>query len=113
MLIQDFRRMSIVAKKIADRCDNLARESEHRQNVQWRGKPYTVDWGFNFDEEISCFKPFVRVCDQNRIPLAWPIDSSETDGEVLVAIVGNHLIALEVTDEWPSTLPEEWLKEQV
>jgi hypothetical protein len=114
MLVQDFRRLSIVTKKVVDRCEDLANNSRHKQDVQWRNQPYVVDWGLNFDEQH--FKIYVCCTGfgSEREMFVWPSVSGdpESDGDVLVTIIGNRLASLEMTDEWPSVLLTEWLKEQ-
>lgn len=107
--------MSGVAKKVADRCDGLVKNSRHRQSAPWRNRSYEVCWGLNFDEQH--FKIYV-YCTNDSEPkfqetFAWPSSGSpESDGDVLATTIGNHLAALEATDEWPSTLPGEWLLEE-
>ena len=115
MFVQDFDQMSIVAKTVADRCDGLVKDSRHGQSVLWKNRSYEVCWGLNFDE--LQFKIYV-YCTNDSEPkfqetFVWPNSGSpESDGDALAARIGNHLAALGAADEWPSTLPGEWLLEE-
>ena len=115
MQIQDYRRLSIVTKKIAEQRDALCRESVHEQSVTWKGNFYTVSWRLSFDLitnryniEVSC------LCYKDAVGLfTWPKNvQREIDANILREKITAKLTTLELTDEWPVTLPIDWLKNE-
>lgn len=113
MQVQDYRRLSIITKKIAEQRDVLCQKSVHEQTVTWKGNSYTVSWRLSFDLisnrfniEVSC------LCSKNEAGLfTWPKSvQREVDAAELKDTIARKLMSLELTDEWPVTLLPGWLK---
>lgn len=105
MQIQDYHRLSIITKKIAEQREVLCQESVHEQAVTWKGNFYVVNWRLSFDLisnrfniEVMCLSSFKN---ENGL-FTWPKNvQREIDANVLRE---------KITDEWPIVLPVEWLK---
>lgn len=113
MQVQDYRRLSIITKKITEQRNSLCQESFHEQTVTWKGNSYTVGWRLSFDLisnrfniEVSC------LCSKSEVGLfTWPKSvQREVDAAELKDTIAGKLMSLELTDEWPATLPPEWLE---
>ena len=94
MQIQDYHRLSIITKKIAEQREVLCQESVHEQAVTWKGNFYVVNWRLSFDLisnrfniEVMCLSSFKN---ENGL-FTWPKN-------------------VQREDEWPIVLPVEWLK---
>ena len=114
MQIQDYRRLSIITKKIAEQRDALCRESHHEQMVAWKGNSYTINWRLSFDLISNRFNIEISCLPSSGGELGmftWPKNvQREVDAATLKDTIKVKLMSLELTDEWPVTLPIDWLK---
>lgn len=87
MQIQDYHRLSIITKKIAEQREVLCQESVHEQAVTWKGNFYVVNWRLSFDLisnrfniEVMCLSSFKN---ENGL-FTWPKNvQREIDANVL------------------------------
>ena len=114
MTIRDCRLAAIYARKIAERCDDLAKESQHRQRITWKGRDYDVKWELSFNLALGR-SDIVVACEAGSSPdeitsrLQWP--PHPPDGlhvQELKQRIEERLSALPLDDDWPAVLPTDW-----
>jgi hypothetical protein len=115
MTIRDCRLVAIHAKRVAERCEDLARGSHRQQRIAWDGRDYDVQWSLAFDLDLGRFD-IVVACEACPLPatgfprIRWP---PRPPGEPKVQELRRKIIerlgTLPLDDDWPDTLPEDWL----
>jgi hypothetical protein len=99
-------------------CRAIAQESKHFQSgCAWKGKQYTVTWQLSFDDAVLEFEPICMVMPGVSPPRVEPPDlSAEANGLPdsalleLEARIQSKLEQLKAGEEWPASLPVEWLE---
>ena len=99
-------------------CRAIVQESKHLQSgCVWKEKQYTIIWQLSFDDVVLEFEPICVVIPGVSSPPIEP--SSSTAGAndppdpalwELETRIQSKLEQLKAGEEWPTSLPPEWLE---